>query len=228
MSKRRRFILTSILLSLGFIAVQVFPQQYRFLSIGSLGVLTLILFSWSLREGLSYNMTLLALILPILFTVAVGLFWFLLPSSIFARIPVVALYGFGVYALCLTVNIYTVAAVRTIALMRAARGVGFVLTLLTFFLIFDTILSLKWPLYFLIPARALGVVKLKCCSDHSSIPMLSIKSYILDNSLKLSFLITVFIFMFEGVFLRISASLFIPTMSFLYNSTDLALGNSLK
>ncbi|KKR29031.1 hypothetical protein A2715_01790 [Candidatus Woesebacteria bacterium RIFCSPHIGHO2_01_FULL_39_32] len=151
MSKRRRFILTSILLSLGFIAVQVFPQQYRFLSIGSLGVLTLILFSWSLREGLSYNMTLLALILPILFTVAVGLFWFLLPSSIFARIPVVALYGFGVYALCLTVNIYTVAAVRTIALMRAARGVGFVLTLLTFFLIFDTILSLKWPLYFLVP-----------------------------------------------------------------------------
>src|SRR3990167_7454905 len=150
MSKRRRFILTSILLSLGFIAVQVFPQQYRFLSIGSLGVLTLILFSWSLREGLSYNMTLLALILPILFTVAVGLFWFLLPSSIFARIPVVALYGFGVYALCLTVNIYTVAAVRTIALMRAARGVGFVITLLTFFLIFDTILSLKWPLYFLV------------------------------------------------------------------------------
>ncbi len=44
-------------------------------------------------------------------------------------------------------NIYTVSAIRTIALIRAARGVGFILTLFTFFLIFNLILSFKWPLY---------------------------------------------------------------------------------
>jgi hypothetical protein len=45
-----------------------------------------------------------------------------------------------------------VASVRTIALLRAARGVGFVLTLLASFLIFDAILSLRTEIFYLIPA----------------------------------------------------------------------------
>jgi hypothetical protein len=147
MSKRKRFISTSILLSIGFIIIQLLPERSRFLSIGTLGVLTILLFVWSLRESLGFNVTILTLILPVSFTTGVGLFWFLLPSSIFTRIPINILYGIGVYALCLTANIYTVSAIRTIALFRAARGVGFVLSLLTYFLIFDTILSFRWPLY---------------------------------------------------------------------------------
>ncbi|MFV1917434.1 MAG: hypothetical protein ACC618_03080 [Patescibacteria group bacterium] len=144
MSKRQRFIVTSLVLSLGFVGTQFLSESYnRFLSIGILGILTIILFAWSLREGLGKNSTLLTLVLPFAFTMGVGIFWFLLPTSIFARIPVVIFYGFGIYALCLTTNIYTVSAIRTIALLRAARGVGFVLTLVTFFLIFDAILSIK-------------------------------------------------------------------------------------
>lgn len=143
MSKRRRFIITSLVLSLGFVGIQFLQEQYRFISIGGLGVLTLLLFAWSLREGLGRDMTLLTLVLPLYFTIGVGLFWFLLPASIFARIPIVIIYGMGIYSLCLTANIYTVAAIRTIALLRAARSVGFVLSLFTFFLIFDAILSLR-------------------------------------------------------------------------------------
>ena len=143
MSKRKRIIITSILLSSGFIGVQFITNQYRFLAIGGLGLLTLALFVWSLREGLGFNMTAVTLILPTLYTLGVGVFWFLLPSNMFARFPVVVLYGSGIYILCLTMNIYTVAAIRTIALLRAARGVGFVLTLVTSFLVFDAILSLR-------------------------------------------------------------------------------------
>lgn len=88
-------------------------------------------------------MTLLTLILPALFTAGVGVFWFLLPTSIFTRFPIIIFYGVGIYVLCLTSNIYTVAAIRTIALLRAAHGVGFVLTLVTSFLIYDAILSLR-------------------------------------------------------------------------------------
>jgi hypothetical protein len=152
MSKRKRFILTSIILSLGFVGVQFLPNQYRFLSIGSLGLLTLLMFWWSLRDGLGLDATLLTLILPFFFTLGVGFFWFLLPVNIFARIPVVIFYGVGIYSLCLTLNIYSVAAIRTIALLRAARGVGFVLTLLTLFLVYDFILSLKLHIYFMSPA----------------------------------------------------------------------------
>jgi hypothetical protein len=143
MSKRKRFIITSLILSLGFIGISFIENRFRFISIGGLTLLTVILFAWSLKEGLGRNMTLLTLILPAFFTMGVGIFWFLLPVSIFTRIPVVIIYGVGIYALCLTANIYTVSAIRTIALLRAARGVGFVLTLFTFFLVYDAILSLR-------------------------------------------------------------------------------------
>lgn len=143
MTKRRRFLVTSALLSIGFFGMQFIEERFRFISISILGILTLTLFFWSLKEGLGKNSTLFSLILPFLFTIGVGLFWFLLPASIYTRIPIVIFYGIGIYALALTMNIYTVSAIRTIALLRAARGVGFVLTLVTSFLIFDTILSLK-------------------------------------------------------------------------------------
>jgi hypothetical protein len=96
-----------------------------------------------LHEGLGRNPTLLTLILPVAFTISVGFFWFLLPTSWLSRIPVIIVFGLGIYALALTSNIYTVAAMRTIALFRAARGVGFLLTLVTMFFIFDTIISLR-------------------------------------------------------------------------------------
>jgi hypothetical protein len=148
MSKRRKFILSSLILASGFVVMQFLPDSYRFISIGILGVVTLLLFIWSLKEGLELNTTLVTLLLPFYFTIAVGLFWFLLPSGVYTRLPIAVLYGIGIYALFLTANIYTVAAIRTIALMRAARGVGFVLTLLTLFLVFDTILSLRLMVYF--------------------------------------------------------------------------------
>jgi len=151
MSKRRRFVVTSLLLCLGFVAVQFLNDQNRFWAIGVLGILTVVLFSWSLIESLGKNMTLLTLVLPTVFTLGVGVFWFLLPANIFARIPVVLFYGIGIYTLCLTANIYSVAAVRTIALLRAARGVGFVLSLITSFLVFDAILSLKTELFVILP-----------------------------------------------------------------------------
>jgi len=143
MSKRKKFLTSASILSIGFFTLQFLEDQYKFLTIGILTVLTLGLFIWSLKEGLGKNMTLTTLILPVLFTLGVGTFWFLLPTNTFARLPIVIFYGIGIYILCLTANIYTVATIRTIALLRAARGVGFVLTLTVSFLIFDAIMSLR-------------------------------------------------------------------------------------
>lgn len=154
MSKRRRFVVTSLLLSFGFVAVQFLTDQNRFWAIGLLGLATILLFIWSLFEGIGRNMTLLTLVLPTVFTLGVGTFWFLLPANIYARIPIVIFYGLGIYVLCLTMNIFTVSTIRTIALLRAARGVGFVLSLITSFLVFDAILSLRVQIYLLIPLVA--------------------------------------------------------------------------
>lgn len=151
MSKRRKFVTTSILLSLGFIATQFLNDQNRFWTIGVLGILTIVLFGWALWENLGKNMTLLVLLLPVMFTLGVGIFWFLLPANIYTRIPIIIFYGIGIYILCLTANIYSVAAIRTIALLRAARGVGFVLSLITSFLVFDAILSLRSEIFISVP-----------------------------------------------------------------------------
>ncbi len=142
MSKRQRFVITSLLLTIGFTVIQFLDQKYKFVGIASLSLLTLPLFYWSLYEGLGFNFTLVSLVLPLLFTVGVGFFWFLLPASIFTQIPILLFYGLTIYSLCLTQNIFTVAAIRTIALLRAARGVGFVLTLLVSFFLFNTIFFL--------------------------------------------------------------------------------------
>ncbi|MBN1168829.1 hypothetical protein JXA63_02965 [Candidatus Woesebacteria bacterium] len=156
MSKRQRFIITSVLLTVGFGLVNLYEAFSRFWEIVILGVLTLALFSFSLKEGLRKDARLLTLVLPTLYTVGVGIFWFLVPSNFYARIPVLLIYGAGIYALCLTQNIFTVSAIRTIALLRSARGVGFVLTLFTFFLLYDAILSLR--INPLISSLAIGTV----------------------------------------------------------------------
>jgi len=151
MSKRRRFVVTSLLLSLGFMGTQFLNDQNRFWYIGVLALLTALLFVWALWENLGRNMSLLTLVLPSIFTLGVGIFWFLLPASIFARIPIVIFYGVGIYVLALTMNLYSVGTIKTIALLRAARGVGFVLTLITVFLVFDAISSLRTQIYFFSP-----------------------------------------------------------------------------
>ncbi len=146
-NKRQKFIISAALLSIGLLAIQLANIAWRYQAILVLTILTYFLSAWSLREGLSGIKWLTVLILPTLFTAGVGLFYFLLPSTWLARLPVAALYGLGLYALLLTKNIFSVAAIRNIQLLRAAHAVGFLLTLLTAFFLYDTVLSFRLPFW---------------------------------------------------------------------------------
>lgn len=86
-------------------------------------------------------------ILPLMFTAGIGLFYFLLPGTILSAIPVIVLYLLGLYALFLSENIFSVAAIRTIQLFRSASAVSFLLTLFTSFLLYDTVFSFRLPFY---------------------------------------------------------------------------------
>lgn len=143
LSKRLRFIISSMILFLGFTGILFIDDTNKFIAIAILVLVTGSLSFWSFFEGLGKNMTLSSLVLPMLFTLGVGMFWFLLPSNVFTRIPIIIFYTAGVYILLSTMNIYTVSSSKAIALLRAARGVGFVLTLITSFLLFDAILSIR-------------------------------------------------------------------------------------
>lgn len=154
MTKRQKFVLSSVFLGVGFFIIQYIDFDYRYLSVGILTLASMAVCLWALKDGLGKNATLLTLILPVFFTAGSELFFLGLSDSPFflslyevikhtIRILLVLIYVIGVYALFLTSNIYNVATARTIQLLRAAHAVGFVLTLVTIFFLFNTILSLR-------------------------------------------------------------------------------------
>ncbi|RJR28959.1 hypothetical protein C4564_03990 [Candidatus Microgenomates bacterium] len=143
MSKRTRYFITAILLSVGFAALGFWDSGNQVSSILILSAATLVLFYWCLWEGLGRNATLITLILPVMYTLGVGMFWFLIPSTLMARLPIIAIYAVGIYGLASIQNIFVVSVIKKIALERAARGVNFVLSLFTSFLLFDAVMSLR-------------------------------------------------------------------------------------
>lgn len=143
-TKRQKFIITAILLSAGLLAIDLIDISWRYQAIGLLAIFTYLLSVWSLIEGLGGAEWFTVLILPTLFTTGVGLFYFLISGSWLMRVPIVALYGLGIYALLLTENIFSVAAIRTIQLLRSAHAVGFLLTIVTAFFLYDTLLAFRF------------------------------------------------------------------------------------
>ena len=141
-SKRQEFVFVSLLLTAGLVVTQLL-SDYRYPMTIVLSLVTYAGSSFVLRRDLKGIKRFTLLILPTLFTTAVTLFYFLLPFRWITRIPVASLYILGMYALFLTENIYNVAANRTIALLRAAHTVGFLITLVTYFLLLSSLLAFR-------------------------------------------------------------------------------------
>lgn len=142
-TKRQQFVGVTIILMALLLLTQLVSLELRYPMVMLLSVVAYGLSAFALREDLRGVEWITLLMLPTLFTAGMSLFYFLLPVRWLTRLPVAGLYGIGMYALLLTENIYNVAADRTIALLRAAHSVGFLLTLLTYFLLTQTVLSFR-------------------------------------------------------------------------------------
>ena len=156
LSKRQQFVIIIGILTAGLLLTQLVPTEYRYPMVAALSVMTYVGFAIGLREDLHRVEWLTLLTIPTFFTASIALFYFLLPVRWLTRIPIAILYAVGMYALILTENIYNVAAIRTIALLRAAHSVGFLLTLVTYFLLAQTTLSFRLPPF--LQAPILGVL----------------------------------------------------------------------
>lgn len=142
LTKRHKFVAISGFCAAGLIAIQTVPYDLRYggiLALTSLSSLLTLAVLWKEMAGVKYWML---LILPSAFTAAVSLFYFLLPVRWATRLPVAVLFGISFYLLLLTLNIFNVAAIRTIALLRAAHAVGVLFTLISAFFIFNVYYSL--------------------------------------------------------------------------------------
>lgn len=147
LSKRRRFILVSLILSVGLLIVQGLTPEERIIAFVAYFVISYALSAWSLYQDLNGIEWFTNLILPSLFPVSLGIFYFLLPQHPVTRLIVVVLFAVGMYALLLTSNIFAVASIRTIQLLRAARAVGFLITVLTATFLYHLVLSFKLDFY---------------------------------------------------------------------------------
>lgn len=147
-SKRQLFVLITSVLTVGLLATQIIPVEFRYHSVLILGVVSYVLAAYALYDDLEKHEWLTLLALPTMFTLGVSYFYFLLPVRWITRLPVAVFYGIGFYALLLTENIYNVSTGRTIQLIRAAQTVGYYLSLLTNFLLLYILFSLRLP-YFL-------------------------------------------------------------------------------
>ncbi len=134
MSKRQKFVFGSLILVVLMVAPQFLVGLLKYVSIFLISLIVVPVYLWALREAIVVREAVLLSVLPVLFTFSVGLFWFLLPTSLVVAVALYLFYGVGMYILFLVCNIYAVSLVRTIPLARSAKSVGFVYSLFTVFL----------------------------------------------------------------------------------------------
>lgn len=148
MRRREKFIIVSILLSLGLLVTQYVPAEWRYGAIALFTLISYFMSAWALSNDLQTYEWLTILPFPALYALSVGLFYFLLPEIILSRLVILAIFGIGMYALFLTSNIFSVAKGRTIQLLYAAHAIALFFTMITSLLLTNTIFSLRLPFYF--------------------------------------------------------------------------------
>ncbi len=141
LSKRQEFVIITLFLTFFLIITQNMSSIWRFISLFFLSFLAYFLSAFGLREDLKKVEWFALLILPLMFTISLAVFYFLLPVRWLTRIPFAILYAIGIYATLLVENIYNVAVNRSIQLLRVAHAVGFLITITTLFLLFNTLFS---------------------------------------------------------------------------------------
>jgi hypothetical protein len=147
MRRREKFILSSVLLSFGLFATQYVPLEYRILGSLLFFLIAYLVSAWALFEDLEGIEWLTIIPFPAFYAVSVSLFYFLLPSNALSLIAILAVFGVGMYGIYLTANIYSVAKIRTIQLLRAGHAVDLLFKLVMMFLLANTLFSSHFPFW---------------------------------------------------------------------------------
>lgn len=154
-SKRQRFIAVALVLGLVFFLFQAINPVSDYLTIVILVVLTGLFSGWSLRDGLSGLEWLTVLLPSLLFSAAFCFLSFFVTDQFWIRVVVVFIYTLGVYVNLLIGNIFSVAAIRTIQLLRSAHAVSFLMTLICGFFLYNAVFSYRLPFWANVPLIAL-------------------------------------------------------------------------
>lgn len=149
LNKRQKFVGIVALLSVGLFLSEIFTGQKLIVSALILSVATNLLLFLVLKDDIKGTFYYPIFILPFLYSFAFSLFYSIIPARFLTRLMLTGIYGFGMYSLFLTQNIFAVSGIRTINLLRSARIVSFVLTLVILFFLINISFSLRLPIYVL-------------------------------------------------------------------------------
>lgn len=141
-SKRQKFVVSVIILSAGLFTSQHLLGRGGVFVVFLLSFLTVAFLFLSNYEDIRGNFSVSLFILPFFYSLSFGLFYFLIPARFLTRMIITSLYAVGLYSLFLSENIFTVASMRTIALLSSARTVSFIITLVSYFFLANVIFTL--------------------------------------------------------------------------------------
>jgi|SRR3989344_4297700 len=140
--KKQKFIVGVCLLSIGLFFVENIFGRSSIFFVVALAIATDLLLLWAIYRDIKENFTPQIFVLPFFYSLSFGLFYSLTPARLLTRILLTTLFALGIYALFRSQNIFSVAAIRTIALLGAARIVSFIITILSFMFLTNIIFSL--------------------------------------------------------------------------------------
>jgi len=147
MSKRLRYLVSSILSAIGFYFFISLPYESHYY--GLLVGIVLIVFCFWFGLGIIFEQSLytrlMSALMPVGFFVGFGLFMALLPQNLLILLLSSVFFGFGCYVIFLVENVFLVSiGGRTPLLYRAAYTVGLMVSLLIAFFMFDSLFSFKF------------------------------------------------------------------------------------
>lgn len=146
LDKRQKFVISVLILSFIFLSIQFSIGKQDILIVVALSLLANAFLYWAMRRDLKDHMMYAIFVLPFFYSLAFGLFYLLIPTRILFRILLTLVYGFGLYSLFLSQNIFVVGAIRTIALLTGARIVSFVITVICFVFLVNITISLHFSI----------------------------------------------------------------------------------
>lgn len=142
LTKRQKITFTTIILSLGLFFFPLVDPKLQLYFLGSLVAGSYLLSVWSIFQELAGFEFITLFVLPVLLTLSFGLFIKQYGPIQELRLVLALVYGIVLYTSLLAENIFNVSAERNIPLIRAARTVGYLVTLFVSFAFFSLLFSL--------------------------------------------------------------------------------------
>lgn len=142
--KRIRVVVCTGFMTLSLLVSTFFPfSEWWWLFVIVLGIIAYITTYIAVFEGIDGVEWYMLFVMPIVLTVAMYLFYSLLPVRWLTRLPFLILYALTYYGVLLTSNIINIGVEKSLQLYRAAFSVNFLLQVFIMFLLSQVLLSFK-------------------------------------------------------------------------------------